>query len=95
LKANANPGVKAAAKATRRARMKNAADPMADHSQIAAIYALAEKLTKLTGSVFHVDHIRPISKGGKHHQDNLVVMTGELNMRKHAQHWPWLYWFNS
>lgn len=31
---------------------------------------------------YHVDHIRPISKGGLHHPDNLQILSAELNLQK-------------
>lgn len=35
------------------------------------------------GSDWHVDHIRPISKGGLHHIDNLQIVTAQYNLQKH------------
>lgn len=36
---------------------------------------------------FHIDHIKPISKGGLHHPDNLQILPDWLNLEKHAK-WP-------
>lgn len=36
---------------------------------------------------YHVDHIKPISKGGLHHPDNLQILSAELNLQKHDK-WP-------
>lgn len=34
---------------------------------------------------FHVDHYHPLSKGGRHELDNLVVACGPCNLRKNAK----------
>jgi 5-methylcytosine-specific restriction endonuclease McrA len=34
----------------------------------------------------HVDHVIPISKGGKHTSSNLAIACSDCNMRKHAKH---------
>lgn len=34
---------------------------------------------------YHVDHYVPLSKGGKHETDNLVIACRECNFRKHAK----------
>ncbi|MGH2487451.1 MAG: hypothetical protein ACRDHE_15710, partial [Ktedonobacterales bacterium] len=34
------------------------------------------------GSPFHVDHILPLARGGKHHHDNLRVLPARLNLVK-------------
>lgn len=36
--------------------------------------------------MWHVDHIRPISKGGLHHEDNLQILTAEINLQKSAKY---------
>ncbi|MDO1559816.1 HNH endonuclease [Brevundimonas sp. 2R-24] len=51
-------------------------------------------MTELTGHPWHVDHIVPLSRGGLHHQDNLIAMRADLNLAKGARYWPWLRWFN-
>jgi hypothetical protein len=45
-------------------------------------YREAQRLTKTTGVVHHVDHIRPLAAGGVHHPDNLQVITAEENLSK-------------
>lgn len=57
-------------------------DPTADIGEIQKFYLLAEKLTNETGVKYAVDHIQPLFKGGKHHQDNLQVITALDNARK-------------
>ena len=36
--------------------------------------------------MWHVDHIKPISKGGLHHEDNLQILTAAINLQKNAKH---------
>jgi hypothetical protein len=68
--------------AKRRARMQEAYDPTADKEAMREIYATARRMTKETGIQYDVDHIIPISKGGKHHQDNLQILTKTENLKK-------------
>lgn len=58
-----------------------------DANEVAKFYDLAVALTAKFGVVYEVDHIIPISRGGKHHQDNLVVMRWDLNRAKAAKRW--------
>lgn len=53
-----------------------------EHERILTIYKECAKLTEETGVQHHVDHIHPISKGGKHHPDNLQILTATENIRK-------------
>ena len=53
-----------------------------EHERILTIYKECAKLTEETGVPHHVDHIHPISKGGKHHPDNLQILTATENVRK-------------
>lgn len=68
--------------AKRRAQKIDATPANADNAAIKALYALAEHLTKTTGFTYHVDHVIPLAKGGLHHEDNLVVMRADINLRK-------------
>ena len=45
-------------------------------------YLEARRLTKETGILHEVDHIKPIAAGGLHCQTNLQVLTKEENMKK-------------
>jgi hypothetical protein len=69
----------------RRARMKSATDSSANLDDIAKFYINARMLTEKTGIPHEVDHIVPIAKGGKHHQDNLQILTQEQNRRKNCK----------
>ena len=53
-----------------------------EHQRILAIYKECARITEETGILHHVDHIHPISKGGKHHPDNLQILTATENIRK-------------
>ena len=50
--------------------------------RILEIYKECARITEETGILHHVDHIHPISKGGKHHPDNLQILTAIENIRK-------------
>ena len=36
--------------------------------------------------MWHVDHIQPLSKGGLHHEDNLQILTAEINLEKYNKY---------
>lgn len=48
------------------------------------IHLLYEKCFSMNAQdcLYQVDHIRPLSKGGQHHPDNLQVLSRSLNMEK-------------
>ena len=50
------------------------------------LYKERNLLNKEAGYIkYHVDHIKPLSKGGLHHQDNLQILTATENLRKGAK----------
>lgn len=53
-----------------------------EHQRILLIYKECGRITEETGVLHHVDHIHPISKGGKYHPDNLQILTATENIRK-------------
>lgn len=53
-----------------------------EEDRIKFIYALASTMVDV-----HVDHIRPLTKGGLHHPDNLQILDGKLNDQKKNK-WP-------
>ena len=71
--------------AKQRALRKEAYDPTANPEKIAAFYAEAKRLSIETGILHEVDHIYPISKGGKHHENNLQILTITENRSKGAK----------
>lgn len=81
---------KAKAQRLRKARMRSGGG---DSPAIKAIYAEAMRIEAIIqccpvfdlpelGKKMHVDHIRPLSKGGAHHEDNLQILPIGINMRK-------------
>jgi len=59
----------------------------ADLEKIAYIYQVCEQMNQISEEKYEVDHIKPISKGGLHHQDNLQILEKILNRQKNAK-WP-------
>ena len=54
-----------------------------ESSSIEGFYEEAQGLSKTSGEDYHVDHKIPLSRGGKHHPDNLQVIPGWMNCAKH------------
>lgn len=75
-------------KAKRRAQKKVAyvALTREERQRIAALYAEAARRTRETGIPHHVDHDRPLARGGKHHPDNMHVVPADINLAKGAQY---------
>jgi len=74
----------------RRASIKDAVDPNSNSSVIESRYAASHYLRDVTGIDWHVDHTEPISRGGKHHEDNLQVVPSSWNSGKcntHSNRW--------
>lgn len=82
-----NPEKMAERHMKRSASMRSAvvALTQAERDRVAEMYRLRNRLTGTTGVPHHVDHIVPISKGGKHHPDNLRVVPAAANCRKQAR----------
>lgn len=72
--------------ATRRANMSKAFDKNADNSKIKEFYIRAKLLSERTGIPHEVDHIIPVSKGGKHTENNLQILTRSENRRKASKY---------
>ena len=71
-------------RAAQRAAKRAATVVLTPHEQadVIALYAKARALTELTGETYHVDHIKPLARGGLHHPRNLQVLRGIDNLRK-------------
>lgn len=50
--------------------------------EIRAIYDKARSLTEASGVEHHVDHIKPVSKGGLHVPENLQILVAKENLVK-------------
>ena len=46
------------------------------------VYFMSVKLTETTGIKWHVDHIKPLSRGGAHSLDNLQIVPATWNLQK-------------
>jgi 5-methylcytosine-specific restriction endonuclease McrA len=53
-----------------------------EHDRVVEIYHKALYLSKTTGIAWTVDHIKPLSKGGLHHPDNMQILTFKENTEK-------------
>jgi 5-methylcytosine-specific restriction endonuclease McrA len=70
-----------------RATKKNQTPLNVDLEKTAYIYQVCEATNKVSEKTYEVDHIKPLSKGGLHHQDNLQILEKTLNQQKNAK-WP-------
>lgn len=78
------PSTKARRAANCRARQANTKLPICpvEKQKIIDIYAKSQQISKETGIQHHVDHIIPISRGGKHLIENLQILTATKNLQK-------------
>lgn len=76
-----------ASTAKRRSIKRNQTLDNVDKEKIMFMYKVAYEMTKEHGVEYQVDHIKPLSKGGLHHEDNLQILSRDLNLRK-ASKWP-------
>jgi len=84
-----NRGVYTAHAAKRRARRFNATPEHTNEldTQITKIlYVIARGLSKMNRIEYHVDHRKPLVKGGAHHWMNLQILTAEENLKKGAKY---------
>lgn len=82
-----NPGKQRTYDAIRRAEKKKGRKDLTKNQLaiITCLYDLSNRLGKKLGIKFHVDHVVPLSRGGKHEPTNLQVMPATLNVQKHAR----------
>jgi len=76
--------VRAKAEAKRRAIKILGAFENTNHENylIECLYKFCQFKTSETEIQHHVDHIKPLSKGGKHNPSNLQILTAEANLQK-------------
>jgi len=73
--------------AKRRSIKRNQTLDNIDKEKIMSIYQIAHEMAAEYGVEYQVDHIKPLSKGGLHHEDNLQILSRSLNLKK-ASKWP-------
>jgi len=75
---------KRAANARRRAVTRKASLPLtpAQQAQMEMYYEQAPIMSAALGIDYQVDHIQPLCRGGKHHPDNLQIITTTKNRDK-------------
>lgn len=56
-----------------------------ERDRITAIYSESSRRTRSTGIPHHVDHRKPLAAGGRHHPDNLQILTATANLKKGAK----------
>lgn len=73
--------------ARRRKQIVDSYNELADNDKlrIKEIYAEAARLSCETGITHHVDHIKPLFEGGRHHPSNLQILTEEDHWKKCAE----------
>lgn len=78
------------AKAQARRRALKAGSEVVSGYEEGLLYQLARTITTATGVRHEVDHINPISKGGSHEIDNLMIIPESTNRIKHDTiiKWP-------
>jgi len=81
-----NKGLVASLSAKRRAKRRAQTPEDANLPLIKALYTRAAWLKENFGVDVHVDHIKPISKGGLHTMENLQLLPAFLNMSKGAKY---------
>ena len=69
---------------SRRAKLRDQTPNLSDQEkqEVENIYWLSRDLRTITGEDYHVDHIKPLSKGGLHHPENLQILPADLNLKK-------------
>ncbi len=82
-----NPDKKAASAAKRRALLRRQSPEITklENSMIKALYFISKVLSNSCDDQYHVDHIKPISKGGLHTFNNLQILTAVENKTKAAK----------
>lgn len=86
---NANPDLVAAYKNTNKSRRRASTSEGMTGAELLAWKAAQPKVcywcSKPCPKKYHVDHYSPLSKGGAHAAENLVIACSTCNLRKHAK----------
>lgn len=53
-----------------------------EKESIRKIYKKCRQASKETGIQYHVDHVKPLAAGGRHHPSNLQILTAAENLSK-------------
>lgn len=72
----------------REAVKKEAMLPSTDLKVIKKLYEKRARMSEKDDTLYHVDHIIPLSIGGAHHQDNIRIITAKENMEKKNKYIP-------
>lgn len=59
-----------------------------ERARVDAIYRQRDAVSQWTGLKYEVDHIIPLARGGKHHPDNLQLLTEAENRSKGVSNAP-------
>lgn len=78
-----NPGIASRSIVRRQARLASVIPHNYNSAWVRSYYVIARRVSKCLGIKFHVDHIKPVSRGGLHHHDNLQILPAVVNIRKH------------
>lgn len=83
----ANPNKVAANNAKRRAKKRNQTPNLTEEEKqkIHSMYRQSKELFKVTGVQHDIHHIVPLKDGGKHHPDNLEILTQEEHIELHKK----------
>jgi hypothetical protein len=61
-----------------------------EKAMISNLYQLRDSLNQAAGCIaYHVDHIKPLARGGLHHPSNLRLTTASDNLTKGSKAWEW------
>ncbi|KKN59903.1 hypothetical protein LCGC14_0537280 [marine sediment metagenome] len=78
-----NPDKACANSAKHRAAKRNQTPANASMSEINKIYSICAYMNSISiNCKWHIDHIKPLDKGGLHHQDNLQILDAIANIKK-------------
>lgn len=88
-KYNSNAYIQRAARRQRELENQYKSLTNEERQAIDQIYLECKKMNTDSGFIkYHVDHIKPLAKGGKHHPDNLRIITAHENRSKGAKYEP-------